>query len=188
MIISFNGDHGAGKSTIAKIVAKKLDYPRYYMGRMFRDMAKEKGMTLEEFHKLCDNNPETDKLVDTHAVELAKKDKNFVIEGRTMWHFIPDSIKIYLKVSDREGAKRIFKELQEENKRNEGKDLDSVEKVLKSLMERKVRDTKRYMSYYGINVRDMKNYDLVLDTTDLTVEQASEKVMDFIESNLSFRA
>jgi cytidylate kinase len=180
MIISFNGDNGSGKSTIAKMVAKKLGYPRYYMGQMFRDMAKEKGMTLEEFHDLCDNKPDADKQVDTYAVELSRKDKNFVIEGRTMWHFIPESIKIYLKVSNREGANRIFKELQRENKRNEGRNLDSKEKVLRSIIGRRIRDDKRYLNYYGINIRDMKNYDFVLDTTNLLIQEVFEKVMGFI--------
>jgi CMP/dCMP kinase len=183
MIISFNGDHGSGKSTIAQMVAKKLNYPRFYMGQIFRDMAKEKGMTTVEFSKLCQESPEADKKVDNHAIELSKKYKKFVIEGRTMWHFIPESIKIYLKVDDKEAANRIFKEIKEEDIRNEG-EYNSEKEVLKSITERRKNDDKRYLNYYGINIRDMKNYDLVLDTTNLTIQQAFNKVMDFIKSKM----
>ncbi|MFH0969788.1 MAG: cytidylate kinase family protein [Patescibacteria group bacterium] len=185
MIITFNGDHGSGKSTIAKMIAKELGYPRFYMGQIFRDIAKEKRITLEEFHKLCDESPETDKQVDSYAIELTKKHKDIVIETRTLWHFIPESLKIYLKVSDEEGAKRIFKELEKENKRNEGNSLDSEEKVLKSIVERRIRDDRRYLNYYGINIRNEKNYDFVLDTTNLSIQEVFKKVMDFIKSKLN---
>lgn len=184
MIITFNGDHGSGKSTIAKRIAKKISYPHFYMGQVFRDMAREKGLSLEEFHKLCDESPEIDKLVDDHMVEIAKKNNDCVIESRTAWHFIPNSIKIYLKVSDQEGAKRIFLELKEENARNEGHNLDSEEKVLQSNIIRKAKDDKRYWDYYGINVREEKNYDLVLDTTNLNPDQVFEKVYAFLKKRL----
>lgn len=184
MIISFNGDHGSGKSTIAKKIAEELGYPRYCMGQIFRDIAKEKGMTLEEFHKLCDENPETDRQVDGYAVDLSKKYKDLVIEGRTLWYFIPESLKIYLKVSDKEGAKRIFEELKRDNNRNEGNSLDSEPEVLKSITERKAKDDKRYLNYYGINIRDEKNYDLVLDTTYFPIEEVFKKVREFINSKI----
>jgi CMP/dCMP kinase len=181
MIISFNGDHGSGKSTIAEKVAIKLGFRRYYMGQIFRDMAKEKEMTLEEFHKLCDEDMAADKKIDDFVVKLAEENDNFVIESRTAWHFIPDSLKIYLKVDDEEAAKRVFKESNDENRKNESKNISSEADVLKNLRKRKMMDTERYSKYYGINIREEKNYNLVLDTTGLTIQQVFEKVMEFIK-------
>ena len=177
MIISFNGDHGAGKSTIAQMVAEKLNYPRYFMGQIFRDMAKEKGMSLEEFHHLRDTNPKFDNDIENHVVDLSKKYSEFIIDSRTAWHFIPSSLKIYLKVGIEEGAKRIYKELQEENNRNEAKNLKSVEAVIKNIEERKQKDDALYKNYYGINIRDENNYDFVLDASNLSIEE--EKCQDF---------
>lgn len=184
MIISFNGDHGSGKSTIAKMVAEKLNYPRYYMGQIFRDIAKEKGITLEELHEGIADDVAIDKLVDEYLVDLSKKENNFVVESRTAWHFIPDSIKFYFRVDSKESAKRVFLELQKENQRNEGTELDSIEKVEKSLDNRKKMDDERYLKFYGINIRDDKNYDLVIDTTKLTIQEVFEKVMKFIKSKI----
>jgi cytidylate kinase len=48
MIISIGGTHGSGKSTIAKMLAKKLNWPHYYMGGLRRETAKKKGLTLAE--------------------------------------------------------------------------------------------------------------------------------------------
>ncbi len=185
MIISFNGDHGSGKSTVAKKVSEKLNYPRYYMGQMFRDLATKKGLTLAEFQNLCDNDPLADKEVDGYMIELAKKESNFVIEGRTAWHFIPNSIKLYLKVDETEAAKRILKEIDTNVARKaEDKNLDSLESIIASERDRTARDDKRYMQYYGINIREEKNYDLVLDTTNLSVEEVFEKVMAFIKEKI----
>ena len=185
MIISFNGDHGSGKSTMAKSVAEELGFERYYMGKIFRDLAKEKGMTLEELHVYMVDNPEVDTMVDNYLVDLAKKEDNFVVESRTAWHFIPKSLKIYLKIDDEEAAKRIYFELQKENERNEGKNLDTIDKVRESIIKRKEMDDERYMKFYGINIRNDKNYDLVIDTTNLSIEESFRKVMEFIKSKIS---
>lgn len=183
MIISFNGDHGSGKSTIAQMVAEKLGFQRYYMGQIFRDIAKEKGMTLEEFYdKGGVEEDSVDKSVDDYLIDLSKKEDDFVIESRTAWKFIPRSLKIYLKVDDGEAAERILLELKKENKRNEGNGLDSVEKVREIINKRRQQDDERYMKLYGINIRKEKNYDLVLDTTNLTINEVFQKIMSFIES------
>jgi len=183
MIIAFSGDEGSGKSTIAKKVAAHFGMPRYYMGQILRNMAKERGLSLVEFLKLGEQDPSIDKEVDDFIVKLAKEKDNFLIESRTAWYFIPQALKIYLKVDEREAARRIFKELQGENQRNEGKEneLNSIEKVLEKIRERRQSDDKRYQKYYGINVRKEDNFDFVLDTTYLSIEEVFEKVKNFIK-------
>lgn len=185
MIISFNGDEGSGKSTIAEKVAKELGYPRYYMGQIFRDMAKRRGLTLVEYLKLGETDPCVDKEVDDYLIQLARKSNNFVIESRTAWHLIPKSLKIYLKVEEKEGAKRIFKQLQEDNARNEGKKVDSINSVLASNRKRKETDDLRYKKYYSINIRDSKNYDFVLDTTNLNRDEVFTKTFSFIKEQIN---
>lgn len=182
MIISFNGDEGSGKSTIATKLAEKLGYPRYYMGKIFRELAEKNKMTLSEFQNLCDKDSTADKQVDDYLIDLSKKFKDFIIESRTAWHFIPSSLKVYLEVSELEGARRIFEHMKKEKDRNEDENLNSIEAVMESEKARRVRDDKRYMTYYGINIRDKKNYDFVLNTTNLTIDEVFEKVINFIQS------
>lgn len=182
MIISFNGEHGSGKSTIAEKVANSLGYSRFYMGQIFRDMARKRGMTLEEFQNLCKKTPAADKEVDDYVVKLSKENNNFVIESRTAWHFIPNSLKIYLKVNDQEAAKRILKEAGSENRKNELGNIFFEEEVIENLRKRRERDDERYQRYYGINIREEKNYDFVLDTMGMSIEEVTNKVLDFIKS------
>jgi len=187
MIISFSGALGSGKSTIAQKLAEKLNWPRYYIGGLRREVAAKKGLTLEEYNKLGESDPSTDKEVDIYQEELGKKEDNFVIEGRTSWYFIPQSIKIYLDVSLEEGARRIFNNLQLNNDRNEGNNLNTLDDVLASNKQRYESDHLRYQKYYNIDVYDPKNYDFYLDTTNIKPEAVFEAVYAFVKNNLDKR-
>lgn len=184
MIISIGGYMGSGKSTIAKMLAAKLGWPRYYMGGLRRQKAKELGLTLAEYNKLGETDPSTDREVDLYQKKLAQTEDNFVIEGRTSWYFIPESLKIYLDAEESVGAKRIFKELKKSKARNENVNIDSLEDVLKSVKEREASDVLRYNKYYKIDVYDKKNYDFVVDTTNLSKEEVFGRVYNFVKSKL----
>lgn len=185
MIISFNGEHGSGKSTIAKMVAEQLGYSRYYMGQIMRDMAAENGMTLAEFRELRRNDHNIDEEVDKYLIKISKEQEKAVIESRTAWYFIPQSFKIYLKVEDVEGAKRIYSEIQSNDvRKKEDTNLCSVEDVLKSERKRREEDNAIYKKYYNIDIHQEKNYDFVLDTTNLSKQEVFEKVMEVIKEKI----
>jgi len=181
MIITLSGAEGSGKSTLAKALAQKLNIPRIYVGGIRRQLAKERGMTLSEFNRLGELDPSTDVIVDKRAVAEVNKLPSAIVEGRTMFHFFPNSIKIFLNVDLDEAAKRIFSSLKKGVDRNEGDNLDTVEAVKKSIMERRKSDIYRYKKYYDLNVFDMKHYDLVIDTTHIPSEQTLKQVMEYIE-------
>ena len=181
MIITISGTLGAGKSTIAKKLSEKLNYKRYYIGQIRRDMAKKKGMTLEEYNAYGETHPETDKEVDDYQKKLGQTQDNFIIEGRTSWFLIPNSVKIYIKVSPKEGARRIFENLQGENTRNEAKNLNTVEDVLKNNQKRMQSDDFRYKKYYKKDCFDENNFDFVIDSTNLTVDEVLDQIMNYIE-------
>jgi CMP/dCMP kinase len=180
MIITITGDPGSGKSTIGKKLEADLGYRRYYMGQIRRDAAKAKGMTLEEYNAYGEIHPETDVEVDDYQKKLGETEDNFIIEGRTSWFLIPQSIKIYIKVDPLEGARRILSDLSTNTARNEGNNLHSLEDVLASNIKRAQSDDVRYKKYYNKDCFDLTNYDLVIDTTNLTPPEAYEKVYQYI--------
>lgn len=187
MIITIAGQAGSGKSTVAKMLASKLGMRHYGMGDMRRKMAEERGITLAELNKIGEKEAFTDKQVDEYQKQLGKKEDNFVVDGRLSWHFIQNSVKIYLKASLNERAKRVFYDERKEEK------FSSMEETKKALVEREKSDERRYKKYYGINIHKMKNYDLVLDTTkDLYPKQAtlveakSSKTSKTVEKIISF--
>ncbi|MBU0457332.1 MAG: (d)CMP kinase [Nanoarchaeota archaeon] len=186
MIITVSGTPGSGKSTVSKILVEKLNAKRIYVGGIRRELARDKGMTLEELNEYAKTHPETDVDVDkkasAEARELEKNNQIIIVEGRTQFHFLPESLKIYIKVDFEEGAKRIWKDLQNKQtkeKRNEGK-ITSFEQTKKRIIEREEEDAARYKKYYGFDHRDESQYDFVLDTTNITAEQATDKAMKYI--------
>lgn len=187
MIITIAGTAGSGKSTLAKNLIKKLKAKRVYVGGIRRELARSKGMTIEELNEYAKFHPETDVDVDKaaskEAKKLAKQGHNVVVEGRVQFHFLPSSIKLYITVDPLTAAKRIFKETQNQvakEERNE-KTYASPEELADHIVERTAGDTVRYLKYYSVDDRDLNHYDFVLDTKDITEEEALDKVLNFIE-------
>jgi len=188
MIITISGTPGSGKSTVAKLLVKALGAERIYVGGMRRELAREKGMTLEELNKYAKTHAETDRDVDQKASELAKKlekeGKIVIAEGHTQFYFLPDSIKIFIKVDPEEAARRIWKDLQQKETRearNEG-NIISLEQMKRRVQERFKEDNARYQKYYGLDYLDESHYDLVIDSTAITAEQVTEKILLFLKS------
>ncbi len=185
MIVTINGDHGSGKNTISKRVAEALGYDHYVAGDIFRQIAKDKKMTLVELTELMTKDDSIDREVDSRAAKIGEEGDEFVIVGRTAWHFISHSVKIFLKVDEKEGARRMFNHLKGENsagRENEDKDLESEEKIIESNRKRKKTDAGRYQEYYSVDIWDESNYDFILDTTNLSIEEVTEKVLEFIKN------
>jgi len=178
MRITLAGTPGSGKSTVAKAIAKKLGYNYFSGGDMRGKLAIKLGITIDELNKKGETDPSTDKETDDYIKELGEKEDNFVIDARTAWHFVPKSFKIFLKVSPEVAAKRIFENSKEKGAREDEKQYESEEEVLRIITERQKSDKLRYQKWYRIDTTQEKNYDLVLDTTDMTAEQAIEEILN----------
>ena len=186
MIISISGNPGSGKSTVAKKLSAKLGYKHYYIGILRRQAAQEKGMTLDEYNKLGETDFSTDKNVDEYLKKLGETEDNFVVESRTAFHFIPQSLKIFLTVDEKEGAKRIFSDLKlNPGRNNEGRRLNTVDDVATSNKERMLSDQLRYKKYYNLDLADPKNFDLVLDSSHLSIKDEFNKVWEYVRSKIA---
>jgi cytidylate kinase len=175
---------GAGKTTIAKMLEKELGLKFYYMGAVMRDIARRKGITLNELAALRKAGPEIDKEVDDYLVNLGKTQDNLVIDSRTAAHFIPHSIKIFFAVDVKVGAERVMKDLIEKGQmetRNEQAGT-SIEEQITLIKERMSSERQIYQKLYGFDLYGKERYDLWLDTTELTLDQVFQKVLDFIKS------
>lgn len=177
MIITLSGDPGSGKSTVAKILAQRLKLKHYSMGDMRGKMALDLGLTIDELNKRGENESFTDKDVDEYQRTLGKTENNFIVDGRLSFYFIPNSYKIYLKVDERVAAQRIFSA----PKRADEKIYSSIDDVLNTTKARIESDKKRYQKYYGVNYTDVKQYDLVIDTTNNTPEQIADIIISEIK-------
>ncbi len=179
MIITITGMPGSGKTTVVKSLAESLQVPWYSVGDLRGKMARERGMTIDEFNVLGEKEAFTDKEVDEYQTKLGLSGEAFVIDGRLSWHFIPNSLKVFLDVDEDEAAKRIFHSIKS-GQRPDEKMRTSVDEVKHAIKERITSDQTRYQKYYQLDFLDKSNYDLVIDTTKMSQEEVCRKILELI--------
>ncbi len=178
MIITISGQLGAGKSSVAKLVARKLRFRHLSTGDLWRKMAVEKGFSVLELNKLAEKKKgEIDKEIDERTRKLGQDKDNFVMDSRLAYHFIPKSIKVFLDVDVDVAAERIFKD----KKRKSEKGNINLEETKKKIRQRQNSERKRYREYYGTDYLDFSNYDLLIDTTNLSIEEVAEKIVAYVK-------
>lgn len=181
MIITLSGVPGSGKSTVGKLVAQKLGYEYFSVGKLRGKMAMEKGLTIDELNQLGEKEDWTDRQADDYQKELGKTKDNLVVEGRLSWHFIPQSFKVFLTVNTDEAACRS---LENRAERPDEKPVANLAEAKKAVEERLASDKKRYLQYYGLDYTDPKHYDLVIDTTIISAEEVTQKILDKINNEI----
>lgn len=164
--ITISGTPGSGKSTVAKILEKKLGIKYIYSGMIFRQLAEEHNMELEEFGKYCEKNSEIDKKLDARQLEILKKG-DIILEGRLAgWIAYKNNIPA-LKVS-------IDTDLETRARRIVNREKGSVEFRKKEIIEREKSEALRYKNYYSIDLNDKSIYDIVIDSKDKSPEEIVE--------------
>ncbi len=171
MIIIISGPPGSGKTTVARMLSQRLNFPLVSSGDIFRSLSREYGMDLESFSLFAEKTPEIDRLVDQKILEIMKKDGDLVIDSRlAAWFAVRNGIhsfKVFLDASLSKRYERI-------KKREHNATMDA-------LILRENSEIKRYKEYYGINFRDISIYDLVVNADEKTPEDVVEEVMECLE-------
>ena len=171
-IISLAGDLAAGKGTVSKILMEDLGYGVYRNGEYARKLAKEMGLDITSFNKYLAEHPEIDLQIEKSASEYAKTNDNFIIDARLGWYAVPESFKVYLRVDIDVAAKRAF----EDNNRKGTEQFATVEEQKRDMIERFKLENERYWNLYHVHKEDMSNYDLVIDTTNMTPNEVANKI------------
>lgn len=161
-IITIAGALGSGKSSTAKGVAAALGYKHFSSGDLFRQIAAERGMSVEQINVTAEVQKDIDHQVDNLLQEMGKTADSIVLDSRTAWHWMPDSFKVFLALDKQAAAERIFADMQTKGRVSEN--ASTVEEVLASIDRRFASEQKRYMDLYGINPTDPLNFDIVINT------------------------
>lgn len=173
ILITIDGRSGAGKGTVATHISNMLGIQKYSAGDFFRNIANERGLSVEELSEKADK--ETDLDVDKRTFHKGLNE-NCVIESRISCHVMgnhPD-----LKI-------RLTADLDERSRRVAERENISKEDARDRIVKRDRDNKQRYRAYYGIDMDNMNIYDLIIDNTDLTVEETNELVEKALEVHLN---
>ncbi len=173
--ISLAGDLGSGKSTVSKILIERLGAEYYSTGALVREIAEKHGMTIGELNKYMETHPEIDTEIDEGLVSLGKSDKLLIIDSRMAWYFTPGTFKIYLSADIETSALRIM------SADRKGEHAMTLEETIAQTKERRDSEKKRYFEQYGVNIKDLCNYSLIVDTTYASPEKIADCICDAFE-------
>ncbi|MEK7509801.1 MAG: cytidylate kinase family protein [Patescibacteria group bacterium] len=174
-IITIAGLPGSGKSSTANGVAKILGYERFSSGDYWRQIAQEKGVSVEELNVMAETDPSIDHLIDD-AVRRSGEKENLVIDSRLAFHWIPDSFKVFLKIDPKTAAERAFAHMQESGRVSQS--ATSVQEAYEKALARIKSENLRYKELYGVSYLDESQYDLVVDTTKDDLEGVTRTVAE----------
>jgi cytidylate kinase len=161
-IITIAGSLGSGKSSTAKAVAAVLGFRHFSSGDLFRQIAAERGESIEAMNISAEVQRDIDLKVDRLLQDMYRTEEKLVIDSRMAWHWMPDSFKVFLVLDPNTAALRIFNHLQEEGRTSE--DARSVEEVRNSIDRRFASEQRRYAGLYGVNPTDPSNFDIMINT------------------------
>ncbi|OGG51930.1 hypothetical protein A3C18_01815 [Candidatus Kaiserbacteria bacterium RIFCSPHIGHO2_02_FULL_54_11b] len=175
-LITIAGSLGSGKSSTAKAVAQALGYRHFSSGDLFRKIAAERGESVEATNISAEAQKDIDYQVDELLQKMGKEEDRLVIDSRMAWHWMPESFRVFLFLDLDPAAERVFQDVL--NKTRVSEHGQSLEEVRASIERRFASEQKRYMALYGVNPTDPKNFDLVIDTKNNSLDSVVQTVLE----------
>jgi cytidylate kinase len=147
-------------------------------GTIFRDLAKENQLSVEEFNKKVNEDIQrgdhsVDDLIDQRTMQIDAARDNVVFDSRLAWNFAPRSFKVFVTVDIEEAARRVYGDAA----RADSESYSSQEECRKALLHRQEMEKQRFQELYHINYFDMNNYDLVIESTAAAPSQVAERIL-----------
>ena len=174
--ISLAGDLGSGKSTVANILLDAIGAEYYSTGGMVRAIAERMNMTIGELNVYMETHPEIDKEIDDGLVALGDDPRSMIFDSRLAWHFTSGTFKVYLSTDIEVAATRIMSAKRSVEKSS------TLEEAILCTKQRRASEKKRYSEKYGVDITDLSNYSLVVDTTYATPDEVAGVILSCFEA------
>ena len=158
MIIAVTGTPGVGKTTVSKLLSKRLGYE--YVG--VKEFAVERGIGEKAGDEI---EIDVDELAEKMVEEF--KGKNVVIDGH-LSHFVPSDVVVVLRAHPRLVAERLKDRGYSRKKLAENVEAELIDVILVEALEENERV-------------------IEVDTTGKTPEEVVDEIIDLIERGVKKR-
>ena len=172
LFITVSGPPGCGATTLCDRLSTAIDCPYVSGGDIFRELAEENDISLNQQIAEADTTDSIDRALDARLQQIAEKwgqsDKPFILESRLAGWLAGShaDLRIWLDAPDEVRVGRI----------------DKREETQAEMRVREVSEAGRYQSYYDIALDDREFYDLQLNTARWSKDGVFDLVRAAIES------
>lgn len=173
MRILLSGLSGTGSTTAARRIANDFGLSYVYGGQIFRNLAVERGISLEELAESLEHDQEAEREIDRRLVAAGIAD-NVLIEGRTIGWIFPNEIpavRIWLLCDLSERLRRV-------------RAREHYPRSAENLLRREASDNRRYLELYGIEEENFSPFGLVIDTTRMSVDEVVDQIESFVRERV----
>jgi cytidylate kinase len=176
LVITIAGYHGSGRSSQAKKIAEafRLDY--ISSGKLFRERAKELGVSLEEMNRIATKDSEFDNWLDNRTKMESIKGGVVIDANLSAWMAEDPDLKIFFTCPLKERVRRIA---ERENR--------AFEEVLQETKAREGLEYQRYLDYYNVDINDLSIYDVIINTGLFSLNATARILKNIIEEYQSKR-
>jgi len=172
LLITVSGPPGCGATTLCNRLSAAIDCPYVSGGDIFRELADEQGVSLNQQIAEADTSDSIDRALDDRLQQIAEKwgqaDKPFILESRLAGWLAGSNadLRIWLDAPDEVRVDRI----------------DKREETQAEMRVREVSEAGRYQAYYDIALDDREFYDLQINTARWSKDGVYQLVRAAIES------
>lgn len=169
-----SGEIGSGKSSVARLLAERTGAEFHSTGGMQRRLARGRRLSTLEMNLLSETEPTIDQQIDGFTRELAASGRDVVIDSRLAWHFVPQALKVFLRVDTREAVARV---LGDRSRHGEAEAYSGRQDAVRDILARQESERRRFLSTYGVDLFRWSNYDLVIETSEIPAERVVELIL-----------
>jgi len=153
LIVTVSGEIGAGKSTVAKALARSLGLRYLSTGEVFREEARRRGLSLAAMGRLAEQDQTIDREIDRMQTDVARAG-GVLVDSRLSGWLIDGDLRIWFRAPLAVRAARVA-----------ARDGLSVEEALSALRGREESERRRYRAIYQIDLTDLGRYHVIVDTS-----------------------
>jgi predicted cytidylate kinase len=166
--ITISGKICTGKTTLLKDLEKELGWPVFMTGKLFREYVAKNKLNLEQVEE---QNKDLTKKIDHQVRDIICKTGNLIFDGwmsGIMASGLPNVLKILLTCKDEIRYQRFavrenigFEEAKRRVDERQSNWLNKLEKI-----------------YDRNDFMNPKNYDLIIDTSNISLQEIVKKVLE----------